>query len=112
MAVISGIISAIRIGLTVSRIVYKVGSKTRAGAKWMQRHPKAVRAGTIGATAGGLILDLTNVDYSAILPKKPWKPSKTGQTRNYMEQSQSRRFQRTNYRTRERCPSRFQRQRY
>ncbi len=109
MAVISGIISAIRIGLTVSRIVYKTGSKTKAGAQWITRHPNYVRAGTIGATAGGLILDLSNVDYSALLPKKPPEYGKTRQTRDYMVKSKSKRIRNNYCYPRKRRTSGFQR---
>ncbi len=108
MVVISGIIRTIRIGLTVSRILYKAGVKTRAGKQWLSRHPRAVKAGTVAAGAGGLLLDLTSIDYSGILPKKPYKPSKTGQARNYMVQSRTGRQQYNNDYTSKRCPSRRQ----
>ncbi len=84
MVVISGIIQTILkvapIVYRVATITYKAGSKTRQGKQWISRHPKALRYGTAAAGGASLLLDLTNIDYSAIIPPK--KPSrKIRQTR-------------------------------
>ena len=81
MVVITGIKTAIKIApiiYKVSKIVYKGVQKTNRGRQWIARHPKALRYGAIGATAGSLLLDLTNIDYSAIqIPKFPGKKRQT-----------------------------------
>ncbi len=91
MVVISGIVQAIKIGIRYAPAVYK-GSKivytglikTRAGAQWLSRHPNIVKYGTVAAGAGGLLLDLTSIDYNALIPKTIPGTTKTGQTRDSM----------------------------
>ncbi len=109
MAVISGIITAVKIGLRVAPIVYKGIKSTKAGAQWLSRHPKVVKGATVAAGAGGLLLDLTSIDFSGLLPKKSPKYGETGQTRNYMVQSKSKRFRNNYCYPRKRRTSRFQR---
>ena len=92
MVVIQGIQTAIKIApivYKVGKVVWKASMKTKRGGQWLTRHPKIAKYGTVAAGAGGLLLDLTNIDYSAILPKTP-SYNKTGQTRNYVVQSHSR----------------------
>ncbi len=97
MAVISGIIQAAKIAIKVAPVAfragkfgYKVAGKTKHGAKWIRQHPKIIKAGTVAAGAGGLILDLTNIDYSSLVP--PTKPGKIGQTRKYVYGASNGRF--------------------
>ncbi len=84
MTVISGIQTAIKIAPIVYRagkIIYHGIKRTKAGAQWLSRHPKIAKYGTVAVGAGGLILDLTNIDYSAI--PSPFNGSnKNGQTRS------------------------------
>ncbi len=110
MVVVTGIITAIKIAARVAPIVYKYGQKNLAVAKYLYRHPRIAKYGTIAAASAPLIYDLLNIDYSAIpIPKFP-KTNKVRQTRNYMVQPGSKRFQRRKYCT---CrPSGFSRQRY
>ncbi len=96
MTVISGIIEAVKIGIRVApviyksgKIVYKAGGKTRQGAQWLSRHPKIVKYGTVAAGASSLLLDLTNIDYSAIIPEKV-RPPTVKQTRSNFQSSRSR----------------------
>lgn len=94
MTVITGIQTAIKIAPIVYRagkIVYHGVKRTKAGAQWLSRHPKIAKYGTVAAGAGGLLLDLTNVDYSAI-PSPFTKPGKVGQTRDNVYGTKSRRF--------------------
>ncbi len=87
MPVIVGIQTAIKIAkivYKVSKVGYKVGSKTRRGAAWLKSHPKIARYGTIAASSAPLIYDLLNIDYSGIFQAFP-KYGKGRQTRNNME---------------------------
>ncbi len=114
MVVITGIKTAIKIGLRAlpyalraGKVGYSAAKATKHGASWIRRHPKAVKYGTVAAGGATLLLDLTNIDYSAIPPYE--KPGKIGQTRSYMEQSSSRPRYSNVYRTsRKRCPPRRQ----
>ncbi len=93
MTVISGIQTAIKIAPIVYRagkIIYHGIKRTKAGGQWLSRHPNVVKAGTVTAGAGGLILDLTNIDYSSLVPQQ--KPGKNGQTRKYVYGAKSGRF--------------------
>ncbi len=90
MVVISGIKTAIKIAKyapvvwKVGKVVYKGIKSTKQGGQWISRHPKALKYGTAAAGVGSLLLDLTNIDYSAIIPQKTTSPVKTGQTRTNM----------------------------
>ncbi len=110
MVVVTGIITAGRIIARAAPIIWRGIQRTNAGRQWISRHPKALRYGTIGATAAPVIYDLLNIDYSAIpFPKFP-KTYKVRQTRNYMEQSRARRGFSEKHRPR--CSCRFCRQKY
>ncbi len=92
MAVITGIITAIKIGLRVGSIVYKGGKKLPPVVKYFDRHRKAATIITTAASTAPLIYDLLNIDYSGILKAFPKSPSrKVGQTRSYMVKSGTRR---------------------
>ncbi len=115
MTVISGIIQVARIayiGYKVSKVVYKAGSKTKQGAQWLSRHPNIAKYGTVAAGGTSLLLDLTNIDYSAIqIPTK--SPYQNGQTRGNMEFSRSRSRYGYQYRKpSKRCPPSRQKRRY
>ncbi len=91
MVVISGIQTAIKIARVAIPIAIKAGKfgyrttkATHKGAKWLRRHPKVAKYGTAAAGVGSLLLDLTNIDYDALLPKTIPGTTKTGQTRDYM----------------------------
>ncbi len=102
MVVISGIKTAIKIApvvYKVGKVVWKASLKTKRGGQWMTRHPKVVKYGTAAAGVGSLLLDLTNIDYDALIPKTVPGTGKNGQTRNYMEFPSSRSRYRYNY-----CP--------
>ncbi len=102
MVVVTGIITVGKIIVRAAPIIWKGIQKTNAGRQWISRHPKALRYGTIGATAAPVIYDLLNIDYSAIpIPKFP-SSYKKRQTRTYMEQPCTRRLERTGYCTRKR----------
>ncbi len=110
MVVVTGIITVAKIITRAAPIIYKYGQKNLAVAKYLYRHPRIAKYGTIAAASAPLIYDLLNIDYSAIpIPKFP-KTNKVRQTRNNMVQSRSKRFQRTEHRPR--CSCRFCRQRY
>ncbi len=111
MVVISGIITVVKTAIKIapiafraSKIVYKAGVKTKHGSQWIRRHPKIVKYGTVAAGAGSLLLDLTNIDYSAIQEKG--KPDKKQQTRSYIQSSYSRQQFKSNCRPRYRYRSR------
>ncbi len=106
MVVISGIITIVKTAIKIapvafraSKIVYKAGSKTKHGAQWIRAHPKIVKYGTAAAGAGSLLLDLTNIDYSAIQSQKG-KPDKKQQTRSYFQSSRARQQFKSNCRPR------------
>ncbi len=102
MAVITGIIEAIKIGVRVAPIVYKIGKKFPPVVKYLYRHPRIAKYGTIGAASAPLIYDLLNIDYSAIpIPKFP-KTNKVRQARVNMVKSRARRVICTSYRPRKR----------
>ncbi len=106
MVVIQGIKTAIKIApiiYKVGQVAYKGFKSTRKGQQWLSRHPNVAKYGTVGIGVGGLILDLTNIDYSAIIPKNPGYP-KNGQTRSNFYSTQRGRFRRYNncYRPRRR----------
>ncbi len=84
MVVITGIITAIKIGLRVGKVGYKFGSKTRTGMRFLKEHPKLARYGTIVASSAPLIYDLLNIDYSGIQKIFQQKPRQGRQTRNNM----------------------------
>ncbi len=93
MVVITGIKTVIKIApiiYKVAKIGYKGFSKTRAGSQWIRRHPRVIKYGTAGAGIGSLLLDLTNIDYSAIIP--PAKYRKDRQTRTNFYRASNRRF--------------------
>ncbi len=90
MAVITGIITAIKIGLRVSKIVYKGGKKIPPVVKYFDRHRKAATIITTAASTAPLIYDLLSIDYDALLPKTP--SNKIGKTRGNMVKSRSERF--------------------
>ncbi len=82
MVIITGIKTAIKIApiiYKIGKIGYKGFKSTRKGQQWLSRHPKAVKTATAAVGVGGLLLDLTNIDYSAI--QIPRFPSKNRQTR-------------------------------
>ncbi len=89
MAVITGIITAIRIGYRVSQVIYQGGKKIPPVVKYFDRHRKAATIITTAASTAPLIYDLLSIDYDALLPKKTSNPF--GKTRGNMEQSRSKR---------------------
>ncbi len=94
LVVVTGIKVAIdiaKIAYRVSKIGYKAVKKTRAGGRWIGRHPKALRYGSIAATAAPVIYDLMNIDYSAITSRKV-RSTPVKQTRSYFQSSRSRQF--------------------
>ncbi len=96
MVVITGIKTAIKIAPIIykgSKIVYQGFKKTKYGAQWMSRHPNIAKYGTAAAGVGGLLLDLSNIDYSA-LPSWPKSPYKNGQTRGNVYGTKPRRWYR------------------
>ncbi len=115
MVVISGIKTAIKIApiiYKIGKITYKGFKSTRKGQQWLSRHPKALKYGTAAAGVGSLLLDLTTIDYDALLPKTVSTP-KNGQTRKYMEFPGSRsRYQYSNRPYCVRRPIRRQKQSY
>ncbi len=110
MVVVTAIKEVVKIILRVAPIVYKMGQKAPPVVKYFDRHRKLGTIVTTAAATAPLIYDLLNIDYDAIsFPKFP-KTNKIGQTRNYLVQSQSKRFGRKEYTT---CyPRRKRRQRY
>ncbi len=95
MTVISGIFAAAKVAIKIapfvyraSKITYKAASKTKHGAQWMRRHPKIVKYGTVAAGGASLLLDLTNIDYSAITPQI--RSPTVKQTRGNFQRSRSR----------------------
>ncbi len=105
MVVISGIIAAAKIAVRVApyafragKITYQAAKKTKHGAAWIRRHPKAVKYGTAAAGVGTLLLDLTNIDYSAIPTAKIRTPT-VKQTRDNVYSTGSRQFNNANYRS-------------
>ncbi len=105
MTVITGIKTIIKI----APIIYKVGQvgykgfkTTRKGQQWLSRHPRAVKYGTVGVGVGGLLLDLTNIDYSAIPSFK--KPYKNGQARGNIYGTKYGRFRSKKRSYRCKCP--------
>ncbi len=100
MVIITGIKTAIKIAPIIfkaSKIIYRAGSKTRAGQRWISRHPKAIRAGTIGATAGTLVYDLLDIDYDSLLGPIPKTYRKQQQTRGNFYSTRSRFQYKTDY---------------
>ncbi len=98
MVVITGIKTAIKIApiiYKVAKIGYKGFKSTRKGQQWLSRHPRAVKYGTVGAGVGSLLLDLTNIDYSAI--QVPRFPSKNRQTRTNVYRTKYGRFNNQKY---------------
>ncbi len=115
MVIITGIKTAIKIGIKAlpyairaGKVGYSAAKATKHGARWLRKHPKAVKYGTVAAGGASLLLDLTNIDYSAI-PQKDAIPSKNGQTRNYLVKSRSgQRYGYTYSKSRKRCTPRRQ----
>ncbi len=84
MVVVTGIVQAIKIGLRVAPIAYKLAKKNVQVAKYLYRHPRIAKYGTIAAGTAPLIYDLLNIDYSAI-PKKPRSSYPKQKTRNLLD---------------------------
>ncbi len=94
MVVITGIKTAIKIAPIVykaGKIIYKSVSKTRQFDRYMARHPKILKYGTIGATGGTLIYDLLNIDYDSLIGTTPSRYRKQQTRGNF--QSPGARFQ-------------------
>ncbi len=105
MVVITGIKTAIKIAPIIykgSKIVYKGFKKTKYGAQWLSRHPQIAKYGTAAAGVGGLLLDLTNIDYSALPSFK--KPYKNGQARGNVYGTKYGRFRSKKRSYRCKCP--------
>ncbi len=111
MTVISGILQAAKITIKIAPIAFRAGKigyqaagKTKHGAQWIRKHPKIIKYGTIGAAGASLLLDLTNIDYSAI-PSPTKYPSKNGQTRAnlYSARSGQQYYSKYQYLHRRRC---------
>ncbi len=93
MVVVTGIRTAIKLAPIIykaSTIVYKGLKKTRSFDRYMARHPKILKYGTVGVGVGTLIYDLTNIDYDSLIGKNP-TGNRFKQTRGYL-QSPSTRF--------------------
>ncbi len=104
MVVISGIKTAIKIApivYKVGKVVWKATLKTKRGGQWMTRHPKIVKYGTVAASGGALLLDLSNIDYSAIIQKPPYR--KNGKARADLLGYSRRRFSQQIYKPYNRC---------
>ncbi len=74
MVVVTGIRTAVKLAPIIYKglkLVYKAGSKTRAFDRYMARHPKVLKYGTVAAGVGTLIYDLTNIDYDSLIGKNP-----------------------------------------
>ncbi len=95
MVVITGIKTVIKIApiiYKVAKTIYKAGSKTRAFDRYMARHPRVLRAGTLAASGGTLVYELMNIDYDSLLGPISKTYRKQQQTRGNVFQSRSRRF--------------------
>ncbi len=99
MVVVTGIRTAIKIApiiYKVGKAFYKAGSKTRSVDRYLARHPKILKYGTIGATGGTLVYDLLNIDYDALIgPPQTYR--KQQQTRSYLQSSRARFQRKTDY---------------
>ncbi len=107
MVVVTGIKAAIKIApiiFKVGKVLYKAGSKTRAGNRFISRHPKILRAGTIAAASGTLVYDILNIDYDSLIGPTPSRNRKQ-QTRGYIQSTRSRQFYKAD------CPPVYSRRR-
>ncbi len=94
MVVVTGIRTAIKLFPVIfkgAKIVYKAAKKTRAGDRYLARHPKIIKAGTIAATGGTLIYDLLNIDYDSLVGTNPSRDRKQ-QARSYFQSPRTRQF--------------------
>ncbi len=114
MVVVTGIRTAIKLFPVFykgAQIVYKAAKKTRAGDRYLARHPKILKYGTIAATGGTLIYDLLNIDYDSLIgPPKTY--SKFKQARSNFQSPSARQFQYSKYPIIPRCRPSKQRQQY
>ncbi len=102
MVVITGIKAAIKLAPIIyrgSKIIYKAATKVPAFKRYMSRHPKAVRYGTIAATGGTLVYDLLSIDYDSLLGPIPKTYRKQQQARGNFYSTRSRFQYKTDY-----CP--------
>lgn len=102
MVVVTGIKTAIKIAPIIykaSKIIYKSVKKTRAFDRYMARHPRVLRAGTVAAAGGTLVYDLLNIDYDALIGPISKTYNKQFKTRKYVQSSRTRQFYQT-----DRCP--------
>ncbi len=102
MTVITGIKTAIKIApiiYKVAKVVYKTGKKGRAFDRYMARHPKVLKYGTVAAGAGTLVYDLINIDYDSLIAQIPKTYRKQQQTRGNFYSARSRFKYKTDY-----CP--------
>ncbi len=93
MVIVTGIKAAIKLAPIIyrgSKIIYKGFKQTKRGSQWIARHPKAVRLGTIGATAGTLVYDLINIDYDSLIGPIPKTYRKQQQARGNFYSTRSR----------------------
>ncbi len=119
MVIVTGIKTAIKIApiiYKVAQVGFKGLKKTRAFDRYMARHPKVLRAGTLAATGGTLVYELINIDYDSLIGQIPKTYRKFKQTRGNVYPSRARQLYKTDY-----CPvprrrygkqRRFQRSRY
>ncbi len=102
MVVITGIKAAIKLAPIIyraSKIIYKGAKKVPAFNRYMSRHPKAIRYGTIAATGGTLVYDLLSIDYDSLLGPISKTYRKQQQARGYVHATRARQFKQTDY-----CP--------
>ncbi len=93
MVVITGIKTAIKIAPIIyraSKIIYKGAKKVPAFNRYMSRHPKAIKYGTVAVGTGGLIYDLLSIDYDSLIAQIPKTNRKFKQTRGNFQSSRSR----------------------
>ena len=114
MVVVTGIRTAIKIApilWKVGKVLYKAGSKTRAGDRYLARHPKIIKYGTAGVGIGTLIYDLLNIDYDSLISPNT-SSRRFKQTRGYIQSPGARFQQYSKYPFIPRCRPGKQRQQY
>ncbi len=93
MVIITGIKTAIKIAPIIyraSKVIYKGARKVPAFNRYMSRHPKILKYGTVAAGAGTLVYDLINIDYDSLIAQIPKTNRKQQQTRGNFYSTRSR----------------------
>ncbi len=101
MVVITGIKAAIKLAPIIyraSKVIYKGARKVPAFNRYMSRHPKILKYGTVAAGAGTLVYDLLNIDYDSLIAQIPKTNRQFKQTRGNFQSS------RTRFRFKADCP--------